>query len=146
VRIALAAIVLWIAGLEVFPNLHIALHDSLAPHTHKSDGDTVFSVSFEDTAHVHPDGTIHRPTGSHRAGPKHPVSPKSRTQDLALRLAHGAHAFAHHTAAVTPSAPPLHMPLPVDRRPTYVAAVATTTWISEPVARASARGPPAPSV
>ena len=56
-RLALAACALWLCGVEVLPAIHEGLHHLLAPHRH--DGGTLITVSFEDTTHRHPDGSIH---------------------------------------------------------------------------------------
>jgi len=56
-RVAVVACVLWLGGVEVMPALHEELHGRLAPHRH--DGGSLVTVSFEDTTHRHPDGSIH---------------------------------------------------------------------------------------
>lgn len=133
---ALAACALWLGGVEVLPALHEGLHDRLAPHRH--DGGAIILVSFEDTTHRHPDGTIHvvapRPHPEH-----HPV--RDGRPHASGRADH-AGGLAHHAVAILPSPWPVTQPLPVDRRPIIVALVRSV----EPVARdplaATARGPP----
>jgi len=129
--LALVAVVLWLAGVELVPNLHLALHASLAAHTH--DGDTTVFAP-----HHHADGSEHRVVM--RAG--HRVHARS-THDLALELEHGAHSLAHHAAALQPAPAPLLVPLPIDRRPLLAAAIAIIEPSSRVVPRAMARGPPA---
>ncbi len=124
--LALAAAVLWLVGLELAPNLHLALHDHLGAHVHAGD-----SIAF---AHRHADGTIHRTAAR---------KPRRATRDLALSLEHGAHSLAHHAAGLQPTGPAIVVPLPVDRRPTLVIAARTTELVSLLAARATARGPPA---
>lgn len=126
--LVLAAAVLWLVGVELGPNLHLALHDHLAPHTHLGE-----SIAF---AHRHADGTIHRAARPNR---------RRTPSDLAVQLEHGAHALAHHATGVVPTAPTLVVALPVDRRPTLVVAAASAPLASLPSARATARGPPAPA-
>jgi hypothetical protein len=131
-RLALAAIALWLAGLEVLPNLHVALHDQLGAHTHVGDA-TVFVAS-----HRHADGSIH--------ALRRPRTRAAREAHLAAALAHGQHSLAHRTAGVAPSAPPIIAPIPVDRPTLLVAAIAESAPSSRRVSRASARGPPASSI
>lgn len=131
--LALVAAMLWLAGVELVPNLHLALHDSLAAHAHEGDT-TVF------TPHVHANGSEHRVVM--RAG--HRVRTHSR-HDLALELEHGAHSLAHHAAALQPAPAPILVPLPIDRRPVERAAIAIIEPSSRGVPRATARGPPAPA-
>jgi len=119
VLLALMGVVLWLGGVELTPNLHIALHASLAEHTH--DGD---SVIFEH-AHAHRAQTL-----------------AERRHELALRLEHGAHSLAHHHIAMQPAAPPLLAPLPVDRRPVFLQELAIIELHSRVVPRAKARDPP----
>jgi hypothetical protein len=119
VLLTLVAAMLWLLGVEVAPNLHLALHDSLAAHTHEGDA-TIF-------AH---DGHTHR-VAKHR-------SPR----DLALDLEHGAHSLAHHHLALHPAPPPVLAPLPVDVEPTIVEQAAIVEPRSRALVRAIARGPP----
>src|SRR3569832_1730716 len=80
--LALVAAVLWLAGVALVPTLPLALHASLAAHTH--DGDTTVF-----TPHHHADGSEHRVVM--RAG--HRVHARA-AHDLALELEHGAFLFA----------------------------------------------------
>jgi hypothetical protein len=128
--IALVAALLWVTGVELVPNLHLALHASLAAHTHEGDT-TVF------TPHHHADGSEHRVVM--RAG--HRVHARS-AHDLALELEHGAHALAHHAMALQPAPAPILVPLPIDRRPTLTPEIAIIEPSSRVVPRAMARGPP----
>src|SRR6185312_2389224 len=127
--IALCAAVLWLVGVELVPNLHLALHDSLAAHAHEGDT-TVF------TPHRHADGSEHRVVM--RAG--HRVHART-AHDLALQLEHGAHSLAHHAAALQPAPAPILVALPIDRRPTVAAQIAIIVPSSRVVPRAMARGP-----
>ena len=139
-RLALAGCALWLVGVEAMPALHEALHDQLAPHRH--DQGALVTVSFEDTTHRHPDGTIHY------------AAPKSRTPKSRPHQPHGAgfctrdvagHAdgLAHHAAAIAPAAPPITHPLPVDRRPILVTDARTIELVARDPLAATARGPPA---
>jgi hypothetical protein len=136
VRLAVMACALWVLGFEALPDLHIALHDRLAPHRH--DGATIVTVTFGEPVHRHPDGSLHRATDE---------APRRRRPDdlhaqLATALAHGDHGLAHHGLAATPPPPPLLRPLPVRRLTTFaIAAQAIAPWSFSP-GRAVARGPP----
>jgi hypothetical protein len=142
-RLALAGCVLWLLGVEAMPALHEALHDRLAPHRH--DHGSIVAVSFGDTTHRHPDGTIHyaaptarttRPAGSRS---QRPHGSGFCTRDV------GSHAdgLAHHAAALAPAPPPITQPLPVDRRPVLVVDVRTIDLVARDPLAATARGPPA---
>ncbi|MDB4958883.1 MAG: hypothetical protein JWO36_6452 [Myxococcales bacterium] len=239
-RIALALCVLWIAGFELMPWMHVALHGHLAAHHHATDGSIVLgadshhddrdaevdehgnairrdldadvdpshrdldaevdehgNASHRDldaevdehgnasrhdcdaycnakhvdtevdehaadhildddrdvvvdehasdrdtTIHEHADShpSIHDHQG-HLAAFKAARHPDGRTR-LADALAHGQHSLAHHGIAVPAPAPAITQPLPVDRRATFVVAVAILEPISLIHARAVARGPP----
>jgi hypothetical protein len=129
-RLALAACVLWLVGIELLPNLHVALHDHLAAHRHDAGG-MVVTVTYGEVAHVHADGTIHRPG---RTRPTHDKSALGQ-------LAHGD-GIAHHSVAMAPVAPPITEPLPVDRHTSFLAiAIADHLSSIDPLA-ATARGPP----
>jgi hypothetical protein len=133
---ALAAVALWLAGVEALPALHEALHDQLAPHVHTAGG--IVTVSFEETTHRHADGTIHFATPrAHRRS--HPVRDgQPHTRDVAQHAA----GLAHHAAAIAPAAPPILHPLPVDRRPVLLAICAGSAIPAAPPPAATARGPP----
>lgn len=136
-RMALAACALWLAGVEALPALHEALHDRLAPHHHA--GGAIVTVSFEDTTHRHPDGTIHfvaAPSRPRHRAPVHDGRP--RVSDLAGHAA----GLAHHAEAIAPAPPPILAPLPVDRRPILVAARRAIAPAPRAVPAATARGPP----
>ena len=128
--LALVAALLWVAGVELVPNLHLALHTSLAAHSH--DGDTTVFAP-----HRHADGSEHRVVM--RAG--HRVRTHG-ARDLALELEHGAHSLAHHAAALQPAPAPILTALPIDRRPTVAPEIAISEPSSRVVPRATARGPP----
>jgi hypothetical protein len=136
-RLALAAVALWLAGVEALPAVHEALHDRLAPHVHTAGA--IVTVSFEDTTHRHPDGTIHFATprtAPRRGAPVHDGQP--RTRDVPGHAA----GLAHHAAAIAPAAPPVLHPLPVDRRPVVLAVRAAAAIAERRPPAAAARGPP----
>lgn len=129
------ACALWLAGFEVLPWLHVAMHDDLAPHVHAADG-TIIRVSFDEPTHRHADGTIHR----------HGHAPDKRGRHkppIGYTLDHGAGSLAHHGVAVQPPAAPIVHALPIDRRPQLSARVARPSLVSCAVPVAAARGPPA---
>lgn len=134
---ALVACALWLGGVEALPALHEALHGELAPHHH--DGDAIVTVSFEDTTHRHPDGSIHFVSPRAHRGGKPVRDGRPRVADLAGHAA----GLAHHATAIAPAPPPILHPLPVDRRPQPVAAEVAVDLVSRDPLAASARGPPA---
>jgi len=120
VLLALLGAILWLGGVEVVPNLHLALHDQLGAHVHEGDR-TIF-------AH---EGHVHR-------APKRPRS----NHDLALRLEHGAHSLAHHSVALHTAPPVVLAALPVNVKPTIVADITIAEPDSRSLAHPVARGPP----
>jgi len=134
-RMALAACVLWLAGVEVLPAAHEALHAGLAPHRH--DGGSIVVASFEDTTHRHPDGTIHfvAPRAARKAGPD--------GKPRATSAAGHADGLAHHAAALASAAPPITQPLPIDRRPMTLAIEHAVELVTRDPLAPMARGPPA---
>jgi hypothetical protein len=135
-RLALAACVLWLLGVEVLPAVHEALHDRLAPHRH--DGGSIVVASFEDTTHRHPDGSIHFVAARARGTGKASRDDRPQVNGSAGHAA----GLAHHGAAIAPAAPPVTQPLPIDRRPTSVVATRTIELIAIDPLAATARGPP----
>jgi len=139
-RLALAGCALWLVGVEAMPAVHQAMHDHLAPHRH--DAGSIVTVSFEDTTHRHPDGTIHYVAPGERPAVK---PPRDRApDDRRVRGSDAGHAagLAHHAAALAPVAPPITKPLPVDRRPSWVVVAQSLELVSRDPLAASARGPP----
>jgi hypothetical protein len=134
-RFALVALLVWLIGVEVGPDLHLALHDVLAPHTHAGDV-TVFA------AHRHADGSVHELA----AVPRPKRARRAAEHELALRLAHGAHSLAHHAAALPPAPPLILAPLPVDRLPLPVVPARIDALVSCAAPLATARGPPLAAV
>jgi len=137
-RLALVACVLWLVGVEVMPALHEGLHDRLAPHRHE--GNSIVTVSFEDTTHRHPDGSIHfvAPRASHGKAPRD----RARRDELPDASGH-ADGLAHHAAALASPPPPSTRPLPIDRRPRTVAVARAVAFVTQDPLTATARGPPA---
>jgi hypothetical protein len=135
-RLALVACVLWLAGVEVLPALHEAMHDRLPSHRH--DGGAIVTVSFGDMTHRHDDGTVHYVAPSARM--------RSRSardgQPHAADVGHQADGLAHHAAALAAAPPPVTRPLPVDRRVGFVEIERTLAPIARDPLAATARGPP----
>jgi hypothetical protein len=121
-RRALLAAFAWLVGVEVLPDIHLALHDELAPHVHDGDRVVYLDADHDDGGDDHEDSV-----GTHVEG----------------ALQHGAHSLAHHAVAVRPTLPSLVVPLPVDRRPTRVAIAIARDLTSIAATLPRARGPPA---
>jgi hypothetical protein len=98
---ALAACALWLLGVEALPAIHEALHDQLAPHHHAAGA--IVTVSFDDTTHRHPDGSIHFVAPRSHRDHKPVRDGRPRVRDLAGHAA----GLAHHAAAIAPAPPPL---------------------------------------
>jgi hypothetical protein len=145
-RVALVLTILWIAGFELMPWAHIALHDHLAHHHHDETGaDVLDDHDAEVDEHVaarHDDD--HDAEVDEHGAPVAAPHDDTRSAERALRsaLQHGTHSFAHHGVAVPVPAPVIAVPLPVDRRPITIAIGEEPAWVSASVPEASARGPP----
>jgi hypothetical protein len=122
------------------PALHEALHEHLSPHRH--DQGSIVTVSFEDTTHRHPDGTIHYAAPRARTARSHPQLPHG-SGFCARDVAGHADGLAHHAAAIAPAPLPITRPLPVDRRPILVVRAPTIAVVARDPLAATARGPPA---
>jgi hypothetical protein len=112
------------------PALHEAMHARLAPHRHV--GNTIVMTSFEDTTHVHADGTIHYVAPKHDDGHRRYHVPIDE---------HNADGLAHHAVALHAPPPPLRVPPPVPS-PAILVVTAQPRLVSlDPLAPKS-RGPP----
>jgi hypothetical protein len=132
-HLALAAVALWLVGVEALPAVHEALHARLAPHHHA--GGSIVTASFEDSTHRHPDGSIHF------VAPRARAKPRPDRPGVSDAAGHAA-GLAHHAAAIAPAAPPVTTPLPIDRRPVTLAVASEVAWIALDPLAPSARGPP----
>jgi hypothetical protein len=141
-HLAALACLLWCAGVELLPGVHLALHDRLTAHRHDAGdapaGDELVARVYLD-AHVH-DGLVHRhgpgapDPGPSRRGlhdPSHPSGPP-----------HGEHSLAHRSLALLAAPPAVVTPLPVDHRPIAVTHAAAELVASAPPPERAARGPP----
>lgn len=146
-RFAVMACLVWLLGVELLPNLHLATHARLPAHDHGGDAppgdELVIRVHRDTTAaslHAH-DGALH----AH--GPRAPMTDRD---GVAFEGAapprdpgHGDHSLAHRALAHVAPPPPIVHPLPVDHHVVPVAhAVARLVAIAPPP-DAAARAPPA---
>jgi hypothetical protein len=146
-RLAVIACSLWALCFEVLPNLHLGLHDHLAPHSH--DGDTPqadaaptgprIKVSYA-PRHRHSDGSYHVDASAadtgYAADGDHAKAPRPTTR-------HGAHSLAHRALALQTPPPVITEPLPVPRTVAWIEPAIEATPHLAPAPAASARGPPA---
>jgi hypothetical protein len=152
--VAICAAVLWLLGVEVLPNLHLAVHQD--DHSHASDGAIVahahheFDADYErarrerDAARRH-DVTAHHDDGdSHdeRDDDKRNRGPSQLAFDDALD-GHAAAGIAHHATALHQPAPPITNPLAVPHAETWRYAEPNDRIASARATRSTARGPPA---
>lgn len=151
---AVVACLLWLLGVEVLPNLHLAFHDD--DHTHAAGVIVVARVTLED--HDHTGAAAHQHDDAHHselAKPGHekvdiedPVDerPKRRRVDqLAFDLERSGHAaagLAHHALALLDPPPPVLAPIAVDRQIVRAVTTLADRLPTTTVARVNARGPP----
>jgi len=141
---AIVTCLLWLVGIEILPNLHLATHDDTT-HTHGPTG-MIVTVSFGAPAHAHDDGSIHSHDAADHAADLTRQADRERHRDqLALDnpvSTHAAGGLAHHALALHSPPPPLLAPLPVVRLvSSQIALPAGRVGIAF-VATADARGPP----
>jgi hypothetical protein len=141
--------VLWLLGVEVLPNLHLALHDARA-HTHAADG-TIIVTTFDRDAepHRHADGTVHSHAatddGLARDAHTRHHDRRSRPGVLAFDHAPDSHAatgLAHHATALCSAPPPIADALPVDRVEAICRHTRTGRSDVASITTRDARGPP----
>lgn len=149
---AICAAVLWLFGVEVLPNLHLAQHDAHR-HTHASDGSI---VALDDDAPVV--ARVERETASlarhaparaplaHRvvAAGRHHHEPKHESHRGQLAIDHVPHAASGiaHAIALHQPPPPITTPLAVPVAETWRYAEPTDAILATAAVRPSARGPP----
>jgi hypothetical protein len=141
--LAVIAALLWVAGLELLPNLHLAIHDELAPHHHgaapATGGGLVVTVTYG--GHRHEDGSWHADEDD-RAGD--PLAARG-DHDAAGRdgdPGHGAGSLAHRTLALHTPPPVVTAPLPVTRAISWIEPASDDAPRSPAAPTAVARGPP----
>lgn len=141
---AMITCLLWLLGVEVLPNLHLAAHDA-ATHEHTAAG-TIVTVTFGTAAHAH-DGSVHSHDAADRAAElTRTAAREHHRNELAIDdpiSAHVASGLAHHAVALHAPPPPLLAPLPVVQLVTNVVALPVGRVAVAFVATADARGPPA---
>ncbi len=156
---AATACVLWLLGVEVLPNLHLAFHAD--DHTHGADG-TIVHVVHDEHEHEHEHEHDHHAAHAdahhdahadahhdhdHDAAPAGHRPHRERTDGAsALDHAPSAHAaagVAHHAIALHRPPPPLLEPLPVLRAAWRLEHEPERSLHDALRARPNARGPPA---
>jgi hypothetical protein len=140
--LAIIALLVWIVGYEVGPDLHLALHGALGAHDHH--GATArWRLERTDRAgaHLHHhDGHTHRHQGDR--DPLPPDGDGDVDRPGPPPADHGAGSAAHRDVAVHPAAPPVTAPAPVDPPAIGLIAprLAEGSW--RPSTPHAARGPP----
>lgn len=135
-------VILWLVGVEVMPNAHLALHDE-GTHTHDADGGLVVADDHEALSRLwfeHEHAVTDHHDREHEAG-----APAQLAFDHVPARQHGAGGLAHHATALHQPPPPIVAPLPIAPAVVWstrvLAARPTTTVLPAP----SARGPPVTS-
>jgi hypothetical protein len=128
-RFAITACVLWLLGVEVLPNVHLAHHDH--HHTHAADG-SIVSTEVDD--HHDADAAVFQHASADR---------DELAIDHPIESGHQAGGVAHHAIALHQPAPPLLVPLPVVRTELRVESGPAAQLCTLTTALSMARGPPA---
>jgi hypothetical protein len=139
-KLAVIASLLWVIGFEVAPNLHVAMHDQLAPHRHGGDevadsGGLKVKVTYT-SGHQHADGSWHLDEVA-------AADPGGDDRLVRRGAGHGAHSLAHRGIAIHSPPPVITEPLPVTRTFAWLAIPADPAPRSPSAPIAVARGPPA---
>jgi hypothetical protein len=141
--IATITCLLWLLGIEVLPNLHLASHDA-STHNHTPAG-MIVTVTFGTAAHAH-DGSVHSHDAADRAAELTRQAAREQHRDeLAIDdpvSTHVASGLAHRGLALHAPPPPLLAPLPVVQLVSNVIALPLGRVDVAFVATADARGPP----
>ena len=130
---------LWLLGVEVLPNLHLAAHHG--DHTHAADGTILATAADDDHDHDH-DGVDHDDAD-------HDEHDDVDHDDDPPAIDHPPHAHhqgggvSHHAAALHRPPPPLLAPAHVARTVWRLEAPADARPRSASIARPTSRGPPA---
>jgi hypothetical protein len=157
--LAVATCVLWLLGVEVLPNLHLATHDE--HHTHAADG-SILGDGDGDGDHDHDHAAIaedhHHHHDHHGAlaaeaptvlaelapDPHAPEPGDSPVPAIEHRSSgHAAAGIAHHAIALHRPPPPLLEPLSALRTASQIELAPDLQVSHAPLARPNARGPPA---
>ncbi len=140
---AATACVLWLLGVEVLPDLHLAFHAD--DHTHGHDGAIHHLAAHDhDAAHAAHDHHDHD-HGHGAVTPEHRWR-RDRTDGPSFDHAPSVHAaagVAHHAIALHRPPPPLLEPLPVPRAAWRLEREPEAPFHGALRARPNARGPPA---
>lgn len=125
------ALLLWLLGTEVLPNLHLAFHGD--DHTHGAHGEILAYEQRLAHALAHAEGKSH--DGDHRR----------TTHDGELQLdapAHAAAGIAHRALALLDPPPPITTPIATPHAESWTYASPNARIATAPIARPTARGPP----
>ena len=139
---AATACVLWLLGVEVLPNVHLAFHHD--DHTHAADG----TILHDEHAHAHAHGHGHGHGHDHGAAAPAEHRPHRDRTDGASTIDHAASihdaaGVAHRAIALHRPPPPLLEPLPVPRAAWRLECEPDRAPHDALRARPNARGPPA---
>jgi hypothetical protein len=147
--LAVATVLLWLAAVEVLPNLHLAVHDD--DHTHAADGTIHAVAAHEHEEHDHGTGPHRhrRPYPRLRAHHGHAHAAPAARRDAPGELAfdeapvdHAALGMAHRALATLDPPPPLMAPVGAPVATAWTHTFESTPVIITPSARPTARGPP----
>ncbi|MBP9087752.1 MAG: hypothetical protein KBG15_16655 [Kofleriaceae bacterium] len=145
---AYLAMLAWLLGLELLPNLHLWHHDA-AGHKHAATGTIVtvrFGASVELTPHWHRDGEYHDPVTTRSRVQAH--APEQLHHHATLQAPHRngsnhvATGLAHRATAI--AAAPAMVPIPIRcvLQDVELALRTSTTLCALDALAPSARGPP----
>lgn len=131
--LAIAAVVLWLLGVETLPDLHLATHAD--DHSHAPDGSIVHRAAHSHGGIAH----SHQPEKPERQR-KQRVPPQLAFDDVPF--AHVADGLAHRALALHQSTPP-PLPLLALAPARVVERVPERVLVSTTIDRVRARDPPA---
>ncbi|HUQ06474.1 MAG TPA: hypothetical protein VM261_28420 [Kofleriaceae bacterium] len=144
-RLAVMACLVWLLGVEVLPDAHLATHAWLPAHKHDGDAPvstelavTVHADSTAAWAHAH-DGMLHQHGAARHADRDRDGIGRS---EPAPAPGHGQHSLAHHALALAAPAPAIAHSLPVEHVVVPVHHVVTQLVAIAPPPDAAARAPP----
>lgn len=136
--LAALALLLWLLGVEVLPNVHLASHGDGTAHDHTPAG-MIVTVSFDTAPHAHDDGVVH--THAEPTAEDARAYPPMTSLDVP-RHGHTAAGLAHRLLALHEAPPPVLAPIAVDRVATDIVHETRGRATLDVALTSSARGPP----
>jgi hypothetical protein len=143
-RLASVALLLWLLGLEILPNVHLSQHAGSALHVHDASGIVVRVMlgDPESMPHRHRDGQVHASTMSATAVSTSLPSTQRVKKHSDVGLEHGAGSLAHRQLVIACAPPALPVVVRCQLRDVELAVEVRPSLLSMDALAPKSRGPP----